>query len=80
MGPVFGKSNKQAMVKEEQAILLIDAFRGDSRKVLISHQDDKLVSVRQSYGKPGKALAIIWKSLMLSSKTTSMLLPESASS
>lgn len=48
------KSNKQAMVKEEQAILLIDAFRGDSRKVLISHQDDKLVSVRQSYGKTGE--------------------------
>ena len=48
------KSNKQAMVKEEQAILLIDAFRGDSQKVLISHQDDKLVSVRQSYGKTGE--------------------------
>ena len=48
------KSNKQAMVKEEQTILLIDAFRGDSQKVLISHQDDKLVSVRQSYGKTGE--------------------------
>lgn len=48
------KRDQQAMVKEEQAILLIDAFRGDSQKVLISHQDDKLVSVRQSYGKTGE--------------------------
>lgn len=48
------KSSKEEMVKEEQAILLVDAFRGDSQKVLISHQDDKLVSVRQSYGKTGE--------------------------
>ena len=48
------KSSKEEMVKEEHAILLIDAFRGDSQKVLISHQDDKLVSVRQSYGKTGE--------------------------
>ena len=48
------KSSKEEMVKEEQAILLVDTFRGDSQKVLISHQDDKLVSVRQSYGKTGE--------------------------
>lgn len=48
------KSSQEEMVKEEQAILLVDAFRGDSQKVLISHQDDKLVSVRQSYGKTGE--------------------------
>ena len=48
------KSDQQAMVKEGQAIWLIDAFHRDSQKVLISHQDDKLVSVRQSYGKTGE--------------------------
>ena len=48
------KSSKEEMVKEEQAILLVDTFRRDSQKVLISHQDDKLVSVRQSYGKTGE--------------------------
>ncbi|WP_302681014.1 type I restriction-modification system endonuclease [uncultured Megasphaera sp.] len=48
------KSDQQAMVKEGQAIWLIDAFHRDSRKVLISHQDDMLVDVRQSYGKTGE--------------------------
>lgn len=48
------KSDQQAMVKEEQAIWLIDAFHRDSQKVLISHQDDMLVDVRQSYGKTGE--------------------------
>lgn len=48
------KSDQQAMVKEGQAIWLIDAFHRDSRKVLISHQDDVLVDVRQSYGKTGE--------------------------
>lgn len=48
------KSDQQAMVKEGQAIWLIDAFHRDSQKVLISHQDDMLVDVRQSYGKTGE--------------------------
>lgn len=47
-------SSKEKLIKEGQTILLIDSFRRDSQKVFISHQDDKLVSVHQSYGKTGE--------------------------